>query len=108
MAERYSKMVKGTCSLDEAFAACKAAIGAQKMSIKYENITSNGFNIEAAEKTNWLSTSWPAKVNINEQLMGDKVLIDIELQSSMGSLTQAKANSSKADMLADNINAILT
>ncbi|MEY8460044.1 hypothetical protein AALA69_02790 [Eggerthellaceae bacterium 24-137] len=107
MAERYSKMVKGTCSIAEAVAACKAAINAQKMNIKYENVSSDGFNIEAAEKTNWLSTSWPAKVEITGQLMGDKVLITIELQSTMGSITQAKANSSKADMLADNIKAIL-
>lgn len=107
MAERYSKMVKAQCSIDEAVAACKAAINAQKMTVKYENVSNDEFSIEAAEKTNWLSTSWPAKVDISGQLMGDKVLITLELKSSMGSFTQAKANSSKADMLADNIKAIL-
>lgn len=107
MAEKYTKMVKAQCPIREAFDACIAAVSAQKMKVSESECADESFTIFAAEKTNWLSTSWPAKVSINGKKTGEKILITIALKSSLGSLTQAKANSAKIDMISENIKVII-
>ena len=108
MAERYSKIIKAQCSIEGAVDACKSVLSAQKMNVKSSTKSTSSFSIEAAEKTNWLSTSWPAKVDIEGLKKGDDVLITLTLASTLGSISQGRANSSKLEMISDSISVLLS
>lgn len=78
------------------------------MQIKSESIESNSFSIKAAEKTNWLSTNWPTKVDITGVASGDTVVITLSLGSTLTSITQAGSNTNKLELIASNIKALLS
>ena len=103
MAERYQKSIKVTGSLENAFQVCKNICTNNKMTIKDSRCDKTSFYIFASEKTNWLSTSWPTRVEINGQMLNDRIIIEVAADSSMGSLTQANANSKKLDGIVDSI-----
>lgn len=108
MGEHFSKIIKVSCSAREAACACKSALSAQKMQIKSESIEGNSFSIKAAEKTNWLSTNWPAKVDITGVASRDTVVITLSLGSTLTSITQAGSNTNKLELIASNIKALLS
>ena len=109
MADRLTKIIKVQADFKQALSTCKQVLQSQKMNIKSESVDGSSFVLYAAEKLNILSTNWPAKVEITGQASsGGKIVITIALHSSLGSLTQAGANSSKVSMLAENIQALLS
>ena len=64
MAERFQKSIKVSASISEAMDACKRICANSKMDVKEANYSNTDFFISASEKTNWLSTSWPTKIEI--------------------------------------------
>lgn len=108
MGERFSKIIKVNCSVKEAISACKSALSAQKMQIKDEKVEDNSFSIRASEKTNWLSTNWPAKIDISGVANKDAVVITLSLGSTLTSITQTGSNTNKLDLIASNIEALLS
>lgn len=108
MGERFSKIIKVNCSVKEAASACKSALSAQKMQIKSESVEDDSFSIKAAEKTNWLSTNWPAKIDIAGTANKDAVVITLSLGSTLTSFTQTGSNTNKLELIASNIEVLLS
>ena len=107
MAERFQKSIKVSASISEAMDACKRICANSKMDVKEANYSNTDFFISASEKTNWLSTSWPTKIEIKGTMYNEKLIIDVTSSSKMGSITQGNANARKMDGIVDSINAYL-
>lgn len=113
MAERYQKVVKVSSKLEDAYSICQKVCTNSKMTIKNQNIVPlDSFYILASEKTNWLSTSWPTRIEIcgsihNDKVHNDKVIIEVTADSSLGSFTQGNANARKLDGIVESIKAYL-
>ena len=108
MAERYQKVVKVSSKLEDAYSICQKVCTNSKMTIKNQNIVPlDSFFILASEKTNWLSTSWPTRIEICGSIHNDKVIIEVTADSSIGSFTQGNANARKLDGIVESIKAYL-
>ena len=107
MAEMYQKAIRVNASIDEAERVCKKICTDFKMDIKESRSWNGTFFIAAAEKTNWLSTNWPTKVEIRGNMHDDKLIINVTSSSSMWSLTQANSNARKLDGIVESIRAYL-
>ena len=107
MAERYQKSIKVRSTISEAMDACKRICVNSKMDVKEAKYSNTDFFISASEKTNWLSTSWPTKVEIKGTMYNEKLIIDVTSSSIMGSITQGNANARKLDGIVDSIKAYL-
>ena len=84
----------------------KKALSAQKLVIKEETKVPDGFEVVASEKVNFLSTNWPAKVQVNAAAVGEDVVLTFSLGSTLTSLTQMNANSKKVELLVENFQAL--
>ena len=66
------------------------------------------FLYQGSKKINWLSTNWPAKVDITGVASRDTVVITLSLGSTLTSITQAGSNTNKLELIASNIKALLS
>lgn len=85
--------------LTDLLASVKRSCEKMSLVLKKEVVREDGFSIAAAQKTNWLSTKWPFKVNITAESVGKAYAVVIQGASSMGSLGQSTHNHEKAQEL---------
>ena len=106
MAESFFKVIRVRTSIENAFQICKKICDGSKMEVKKSSMTATSFSLSAAERINWLSTSWPVKIDINATAITNDVVIEITSNSTFGSLTQGNANACKLNNFIESIIAL--
>ena len=105
LGKTFSKTIKSTKSLDQAFAACKKICEDSKLKLKSESSTSSNFEIHAAEPMKWLTTNWPNNVKFKGEVFEGQVVVRIEAASNGTSITQDSNISNLLDNIADSLQA---